>query len=124
MDIAQLNSEGAIPTFRPVIESWKVENDVETSRNRRSVAMVKLMMRIGTVILVIVLAVSIVGCHQKDSEKEKEREYQKAREVHIDAGPVKVNVENNRKPDENGRHVEVEVGRHPVQEHEAGDRDK
>ena len=37
----------------------------------RSVAMMKLMTRMTTVILVLILALPTVGCQQKDKEKEE-----------------------------------------------------
>ena len=75
--------------------------------------MMKLMTRMTTVILILILALPIVGCQQKEKEKERERE--NARDVQIDAGPVKVKVEGSKKPDEKGRHLDVEV------EHPSGD---
>ena len=79
--------------------------------------MMKLMTRMTTVILVLILALPTVGCQQKDKEKERE----KALDVQIDAGPVKVKVEGSKKPDEKGKHLDVEV-EHPG--HESGDRNK
>ncbi len=81
--------------------------------------MVRLMTRMTTVIVVLILALPIVGCQQKAKERERE----KALDVQVDAGPVNVKVEGSKKPDEKGRHLDVEV-QHPGQEHPSGDRNK
>lgn len=69
--------------------------------------MMILMKRMTTVIVVLILALSSVGCQQKETTKERER--QKAVDVQVDAGPVNVKVEGSKKPDEKGRNVNVEV---------------
>ena len=124
------------------------ENGVEKPHKRRSVAMMKLMTRMTTVILALVLVLPTIGCQEKGRERESERdrvsEREKPHDVQIDAGPVKVKVEGSRKPDEKDRHIDVgptevkvegtkkpdekdrhidvEVERHPGQE--SGDRNK
>lgn len=76
--------------------------------------MMRLMTRMTTVILALILALPIVGRQQKENEKERERK--KALDIQIDAGPVKVKVEGSKKPDEKGRHLDVQV-EHPGHEH-------
>jgi hypothetical protein len=82
--------------------------------------MMKLMTRLLTVILALMLALPIVGCQQKEKVKENER----GLDIQIDTGNTKVKVEGSKKPDEKGKHLDVDVERHPGQEHESGDRGK
>jgi len=85
---------------------------------RKSVSTMKLMTRLTSVILALMLALPTVGCQRNEKAKENE----KGLDVQIDAGKTKVKVEGSKKPDEKGRHLDVEVDRHPG--HEASDRDK
>ena len=80
--------------------------------------MSKLMRCLTTILLGLMLALPTIGCQQKEKAKENE----KGLDVQIDAGNTKVKVEGSKKPDEKGRHVDVEVERHSG--HESGDRDK
>jgi hypothetical protein len=99
---------------------------------KRSVAMMKLMTQITTVILALVLALPTIGCQEKGRERESERdrvsekgkesEREKPLDVQVDAGPVKVKVEGSKKPDEKDRHLDVEVEHHQGQD--SGDRNK
>jgi hypothetical protein len=72
--------------------------------------MLKLMTRLATVILALILALPTVGCQQKEKVKQNE----KALDVQVDAGKTKVKVEANKKSDQNGRHVDVEVEHRPT----------
>ena len=80
--------------------------------------MMKLMARLTTVVLALMLALPMVGCQQKENAKENA----KGLDLQIDTGGAKVKVEGSRKPDEKGKHLDVEVEHHSGRE--SGDRDK
>jgi hypothetical protein len=82
--------------------------------------MFKLVTRLTTVLLAMLLALPTIGCQQKENVKENE----KTLDVQVDAGKTKVKVEGSKKPDEKGRHLDVDVERHPGNEHESGDGSK
>ena len=76
--------------------------------------MTKLLTRMTTVILALILALPTIGC-QKKEEKEK------VLDVQIQ-GKTRVKVERSKGPDGKDGRLEVEVERHP--EHEPGDRSR
>jgi ABC-type metal ion transport system substrate-binding protein len=82
--------------------------------------MMKLMTRLTTLILALILALPAIGCQQKDKDKENE----KTLDVQVDAGKTKIKVEGTKKPDEKGRHIDVDVEHHSDHQKESGDRDK
>jgi hypothetical protein len=82
--------------------------------------MMKLMGRLTTAILALMLALPTVGCQQKAKENEKEKVF----EVQVDAGKTKVRVEGSKTPDEKGRRLDVDVERQPGHAHQPGDHDK
>jgi uncharacterized lipoprotein YehR (DUF1307 family) len=83
--------------------------------------MMKLIARLTTIILALLLALPIVGCQQKDKQT---NDNGKGLDLQIDAGNTKVKVEGSKKPNEKGRHIDVDVDHPAGHEHVSGDRDK
>jgi hypothetical protein len=80
----------------------------------------RLMTRLTIVILALMLALPTVSCQPK----EKVKENGKGLEVQVETGKTSVKVEGSNKPDEKGRHLEVDVEHHADHGPESGGRDK
>jgi hypothetical protein len=81
--------------------------------------MMKLTARLLIATLAALLVLPLVGCQQKAEPKPG-----KGVDIQVDAGGTKVKVEGSKKPGEKGRHVDVDVERHPNRAPTSGDQTK
>ncbi len=80
--------------------------------------MTKLITRLMTVILAVMVSLPTIGCQKQEKVKDGE----KGLDVQVEAGGTEVKVKGSKKPDEKGKRLDVDVEHKPREE--SGDRDK
>jgi hypothetical protein len=92
--------------------------------------MTKLLKRLTTLLFAAVFVVPIIGCQPKPVVDGEPKDGQKAQEpgkavnIKVDAGKTKVKIESEKKPGDEGRHLDVDVQHNPGHEREPGESGK